>query len=91
MTSETDPALELLRHTLATLAYRGAKAMRDVSDDFSTFRASERTRTPLEILGHMGDLIEWALSQVRGGSVEAGRAAGMVARSEPLLRRAGRA
>jgi hypothetical protein len=66
MTSETDPARELLRHTLATLAYRGGKAIRDVSDEVAAFRASERTRTPLEILAHIGDLLEWALTQVRG-------------------------
>lgn len=66
MTSETDPARELLRHTLATLAYRGGKAVRDVGEDFANFRAGERTRTPLEILGHVGDLLEWALSHVRG-------------------------
>ncbi len=66
MTSETDPGRELLRHTVATLAYRGGKAIRDVSVDVANFRASERTRTPLEILAHIGDLLEWALSQARG-------------------------
>jgi hypothetical protein len=66
MTSETDPARELFRHTLATLAYRGGKAIRDVAEDVATFRADERTRTPLEILAHIGDLLEWALTQFRG-------------------------
>jgi hypothetical protein len=66
MTRDADPARELLRHTLATLAYRGGKTLRDVSPDFSTFRANEQTRTPLEILAHIGDLLEWALSTARG-------------------------
>jgi hypothetical protein len=66
MTTETDPGRELFRHTLATLAYRGGKALRDVDVDFATFRASEGTRTPLEILAHIGDLLEWALSIVSG-------------------------
>lgn len=66
MSSETDPARELLRHTLATLAYRGGKALRGATTDFATFRASEGTRTPLEILAHMGDLMEWAQSIVSG-------------------------
>jgi hypothetical protein len=66
MTIATDPARELFRHTLATLAYRGGKALRDATADFATFRASEGTRTPLEILAHMGDLIEWTLSIARG-------------------------
>lgn len=66
MTSETDSGRELLRHTLATLAYRGGKAVREVSADFSTFRAGERSRTPLEILAHIGDLLDWGLSIARG-------------------------
>jgi hypothetical protein len=40
--------------------------VRDVSPDFPTFRAEEQTRTPLEILAHIGDLLEWGLSTVRG-------------------------
>jgi hypothetical protein len=66
MTPETDSGRELLRHTLATLAYRGGKAVRDVGADFATFRAGESTRTPLEILAHIGDLLQWALSTARG-------------------------
>ncbi|MGH9928940.1 MAG: hypothetical protein ACREA9_06895 [Pyrinomonadaceae bacterium] len=66
MTPETDPGRELLRHTLATLAYRGGKTLRDAGADFAAFRASEKTRTPLEILAHIGDLLQWALSIARG-------------------------
>lgn len=66
MTSETDTARELFRHTLATLAYRGGKTLRDANPDFSTFRAGENTRTPLEILAHIGDLLGWALSTAKG-------------------------
>ena len=55
-----------LRHTLATLAYRGGKAVRDVPAPFADFSAGEGTRTPLEILAHMGDLMAWALTQARG-------------------------
>ena len=52
-----------LRHTVATLAYRGGKALRDAPASFATFQAGEGTRTPLEILAHMGDLMAWALTQ----------------------------
>ena len=52
-----------LRHTVATLAYRGGKALRDVPASFASFQAGEGTRTPLEILAHMGDLMAWALTQ----------------------------
>ena len=52
-----------LRHAVATLAYRGGKALRDAPASFATFQAGEGTRTPLEILAHMGDLMAWALTQ----------------------------
>jgi len=56
----------LLRHTLATLAYRAGKALRDVPPSFGGFEAGTATRTPLEILAHMGDLMAWALTQAQG-------------------------
>ena len=62
----SDPKRELLRHTVATLAYRGAKAVRDAPDSFASFRSSETTRTPAEILAHIGDLLDWALSIAKG-------------------------
>jgi hypothetical protein len=62
----SDPKREMLRHTVATLAYRGAKALRGASDSFATFKASETTRTPAQILAHVGDLLDWALSIARG-------------------------
>ena len=65
-TPNYDPKREMLRHTVATLAYRGGKVVRDAPDDFGSLRISETTRTPLEILGHLGDLLEWALSLAAG-------------------------
>jgi hypothetical protein len=62
----SDPKRELLRHTVATLAYRGGKAVRGAPDSFASFRASETTRTPAEILAHIGDLLDWALSIAKG-------------------------
>lgn len=56
----------MLRHTVATLAYRAAKAVRGAPDSFATFRIAETSRTPAEILAHMGDLFDWALSIARG-------------------------
>ena len=40
--------------------------MRGVPEGFADFRASEHTRKPVEILAHMGDLADWALSIVSG-------------------------
>jgi hypothetical protein len=55
---------ELLRHTLAALAYRAARALEDAPDSFATFDGCGRQ--PLKILAHMGDLFDWALSAVQG-------------------------
>ena len=56
----------MLRHTVATLAYRGGKAVREAPQSFASFRASETTRTPAEILAHICDLIDWALTMAKG-------------------------
>jgi hypothetical protein len=56
----------LLRHTLATLAYRGGKALRGAPESFASLRVGDTTRTPVEILAHLGDLMEWALTQAKG-------------------------
>jgi len=57
---------EMLRHTLATLAYRGAKSIRGAPEGFGEFRASPTSRTPSEILAHVCDLMDWALTQAQG-------------------------
>jgi len=57
-----DPVRAFFRHTVATVAYRGAKALRDAPADFAQFRAAQQTRTPLELLAHINDLYDWALS-----------------------------
>ena len=55
-----------LRHTLATLAYRGGKSVRGAPPEFASFKADATSRTPAQILAHIGDLLEWALSLARG-------------------------
>jgi hypothetical protein len=64
--SNTDPKCDLLRHTLATLAYRGGKAVRNTPDGFGDFHACDGARTPGQILAHIGDLLQWALSMAEG-------------------------
>jgi hypothetical protein len=63
---EKDPARELLRHAVATLAYRGGKATRGAPEGFEALKASGTTRTPGEILAHVGDLLAWAFSMAEG-------------------------
>jgi len=60
---------DFLRHTVATVAYRGAKATANAPDSFGDFKSFETTRTPLEILAHIGDLFDWALSMAIGQTV----------------------
>ncbi len=55
-----------LRHVVATIAYRGAKALRGAPDGFAEFRAGETTRTPVAIVAHLADLVEWTLRLARG-------------------------
>ncbi len=66
MASTSDPARELLRHSLATVAYRGGKALRGSPDHFGSFHIGDKTRTPAQILTHMGDLFDWALTIAQG-------------------------
>jgi hypothetical protein len=58
--------MELFRHTLATLAYRAGNAVRNAPDTFAEFHGAEGLRTPIQILAHMGDLFDWALSIAKG-------------------------
>lgn len=66
MSAKTDPKREFLRHAVATLAYRGGKVLRDVPESFASFRVGETTRTPSQILAHVGDLLDWAASLATG-------------------------
>jgi len=58
-----------LRHAVATLAYRAAKALRGADEQFSQYLAAPGTRTPAQLLAHLGDLLDWAASHVRGQEV----------------------
>lgn len=63
---KAEPGRQLLRHTVATIAYRGGKALRGAPEEFAEFRIGEKTRTPGQILAHLGDLLDWALSMAKG-------------------------
>jgi hypothetical protein len=55
---------ELLRHAVATVAYRAVRAIEGAPEEFGGF--ADCGRTPAKILAHMGDLFDWALSMARG-------------------------
>jgi hypothetical protein len=58
--------VDIIRHAIATLAYRAGKAMRGAPLEFATFRPAPGTNTPVSIVAHMGDLFDWALSLAKG-------------------------
>jgi hypothetical protein len=59
----------LLRHALATIAYRGGKAVRNAPPTFAAAKTGEPSRTAVELLAHIGDLFDWALSLAKGEGV----------------------
>jgi len=61
-----DEKRALLRHTVATVAYRGGKAVRGAPASFASFSPDGSPRTAGKILAHIGDLYDWALSQAKG-------------------------
>src|SRR5213594_30205 len=61
-----DDKRSFLRHTVATVAYRGGKAVRGAPASFATYSPDGSPRTAAKILAHIGDLFDWALSQARG-------------------------
>ena len=62
-------ARDLLRHTVATLSYRAAKTLTAAPAGFDAFRAGPGSRTPAEIVAHIGDLFDWAFHIAQGKQV----------------------
>jgi hypothetical protein len=69
MTIDIKPDRGMIRHAVATMVYRGAKTFRNAPTDFGVFRVKPESRTPVEIVAHMGDLFDWALSMAKGQEV----------------------
>jgi hypothetical protein len=66
MPESADTARHVLRHTVATVAYRASKTLRDAPYSFPTFHIGDKTRTPGQILAHLGDLFDWAYAMASG-------------------------
>jgi hypothetical protein len=66
MSNAPDAERQLLRHALATIAYRGAKPLRDAPANFGTLEIPNYPRPPIKILAHINDLFDWALSISKG-------------------------
>ena len=61
-----DDKREFLRHAVATVAYRGGKAVRGAPENFASYSPDGSPRTAVKILAHIGDLYDWALTQAKG-------------------------
>jgi hypothetical protein len=57
-----DPKRALLRHLLATIAYRTQKALRDAPESFGAFDAGSGVRTPADLVRHMTAVMGYARS-----------------------------
>ena len=62
----SDSGRNFFRHTLAALAYRAGKVLRDAPDSFAGFAAGEDGRVASQIVAHLGDLMDWARSMAEG-------------------------
>jgi hypothetical protein len=69
MKTDDEIQREFLRHTIATLAYRAEKVVRDAPQDFSSFRIGNVTRPAGYILAHISDLLDWSLWLLQGKHV----------------------
>jgi hypothetical protein len=69
LTTNSELNREMFRHIVASLAYRATKTLRDVPGTFADFHMDAKSRTPVEILAHMGDLFDWALSMLQGKEI----------------------
>jgi hypothetical protein len=64
---DDDPSTRLfLRHALATLVYRAGKTVRGTPEAFGQYRITPESPSSVEILAHMGDLMEWVLRMTQG-------------------------
>lgn len=64
--ASSDAERALLRHLAATLAYRASKIVRDMPAELAEHRVSATSRSPMQIVTHLGDLLDWALGMADG-------------------------
>lgn len=62
-----DSKRQMLRHFLASIAYRTQKALRDAPEDFAAFRVIPGVRTPHELVKHMTSVLGYARTFFIGG------------------------
>ena len=65
MSDHHDPRAALLRHLVATIAFRATVAVRGFPAGAASNAPEGGARTPLELLSHMADLMQWSALLVR--------------------------
>ncbi len=65
-TEPLDTTRRLLRHLVATFAYRTARCLRDAPEGFAAFEAGGGVRTPAELVRHMTGLMHFAQGLLTG-------------------------
>jgi hypothetical protein len=63
--SDHEPRVAVLRHLVATIAFRATVAVRGFPAEAASKAAAEGARTPLELLAHVADLMQWSALLVR--------------------------
>ena len=56
----------ILRHMIAAMVYRATRTIENAPSEFGAYRAQDQSRTPLQILSHLSDLCDWALTMSLG-------------------------
>ena len=56
----------ILRHLVATIAFRASRALRDTPEDFESVRLAEGGMTARELLLHLSNVMSFALATVSG-------------------------
>lgn len=64
--SPTPDTTQLLRHTLATLAYRANRVLADAPEGFGDFDAGQGVMTPRKMVNHMSMILAYAKSRLTG-------------------------
>ncbi|QMU31226.1 hypothetical protein [Adhaeribacter radiodurans] len=64
VSDQTNETNTILRHLLATIAYRLTKCIINVETDFLRFNSGSGARKPVEILYHMASVLSFCLAEI---------------------------
>ena len=56
---------ELLRHTLATTAYRFQKAVYQANEEFGNLVIGHGVRTPADLINHMNNVLQFTIAKIK--------------------------